>query len=113
MYKSRGVITRVKLVVQRQNILQYHTIGNVVEIRKVSNNGTYIYTEIGSGRSRGKDCQPTDEPCPILTGILHVECNECLQVDDRDASQEQVPGISYILLHVCCGRRSGSKSTKA
>jgi len=44
-------------------------------------------------------------PDPILTGILHVECNECLQVDDRDASQEQVPGVSYILLHVCCGRR--------
>lgn len=51
-------------------------------------------------------------PCFILTGILDVKCDERLQVDDRDASQEEIPSISYILLHICSGSRSSSKSTK-
>jgi len=43
---------------------------------------------IGSGRLGGKR-QPAERlTLSILTRILDVECNERLQVDDRDASQE-------------------------
>lgn len=36
----------------------------------------------------------------VLTGILYVERDECLQVDHRNASQKQVSRVPYVL-HIC------------